>query len=64
VAEGVTGFLVPPKDPKSLAYALEKLIRSPEMRKEMGIASRKRAINLFSTNRVNTEIYAVYQKAR
>ena len=63
VEDGVTGFLVSPKDPKSLAYALEKLIRSPEMRNEMGSAGRKRTLELFSSDRVNTEIFAVYQEA-
>jgi glycosyltransferase involved in cell wall biosynthesis len=62
VVDGVTGFLVPAKDPKSLAYALEKLIRSNEMRIEMGTAARKRAIEFFSISRVNDEIFKIYQQ--
>ena len=43
VEDGVTGFLVPPKDPDALAGALQKLIADPELRRRMGEAGRKKA---------------------
>jgi glycosyltransferase involved in cell wall biosynthesis len=42
VEEGKTGFLVPQKDPVSLANRLEQLIMNPELRIKMGDAGRKR----------------------
>ncbi len=44
VEDGVTGFLVPPKDPEALAQALQKLIDGPELRKKMGRAGREKAL--------------------
>ncbi|WP_456331482.1 glycosyltransferase family 4 protein [Fervidibacter sacchari] len=41
VRDGVNGFLVPVKDPYALADAIETLIRNPDLRRQMGIASRK-----------------------
>jgi len=35
VEDGITGFLVPPKDPGALAEALQKLIEDPELRRRM-----------------------------
>ncbi|MGN6792280.1 MAG: glycosyltransferase family 4 protein [Streptosporangiaceae bacterium] len=40
VADGVTGFLVPPCDQGALASAVSRLARSPELRAAQGVASR------------------------
>lgn len=37
--DGVTGFLVPVRNPPAMAQALEKLIESPELRRKMGQAA-------------------------
>jgi len=42
VVDGETGFLVPPKDAKSIAERLERLISDPDLRRTMGAAGRKR----------------------
>jgi glycosyltransferase involved in cell wall biosynthesis len=42
IAEGETGFLIPPSDPKALAQALARLIENPRLRESMGRASRTR----------------------
>jgi glycosyltransferase involved in cell wall biosynthesis len=42
VVNGTTGLLVPPKDAYALADGLQKLIESPDLRKEMGDQGRKR----------------------
>ena len=63
VTEGENGFLVPAKDPESLKEALLKLINDPDLRTEMGKASREKAVSCFSNEIVNDGIYAVYQKA-
>lgn len=47
VHEGVNGFLVPPRNPEALAEALKRLIRDPELRQQMGAASREIAVREF-----------------
>ena len=42
VVEGVTGFLVPPADPKAISDRLENLARSPALRHQFGHAGRER----------------------
>ncbi len=41
VRDGITGYLVPHRNPKALAEALEKLIRNPEVRSELSENARK-----------------------
>ncbi len=48
VDDGVTGFLIPPKDAIALASALGKLLRNEELRYEMGIRGREKVIQEFS----------------
>jgi len=48
VVDGVTGILVPPRDPNKLAAALVSLIGDPERRRQMGLAARKRAEEHFN----------------
>lgn len=60
VAEGVNGFLVPPRDALALADALDRLISDDKLRKSMGIASRNLAISEFSSERIIAETLVVY----
>lgn len=60
VQDGVNGFLVPAKDARSLADALEKLILSRDLRQRMGKASRNLAQTEFSSQRIIAETLAVY----
>jgi glycosyltransferase involved in cell wall biosynthesis len=43
VAEGETGFLVPPRSTDELALALRRLVESPTLRETLGSAARERA---------------------
>jgi glycosyltransferase involved in cell wall biosynthesis len=43
VRDGVTGRLVPPRDPEAWARACLELLRDPERRREMGAAARAQA---------------------
>jgi len=48
VVDGITGLLVPPRDPDALAQAITRLLRDPDLRDRMGQAGRKRIKRYFS----------------
>ncbi len=48
VEDGYNGFLVPPKNPKALSKAVEKLYLNRDLHKQMAINARKKAIDHFS----------------
>lgn len=51
VLDGVTGVLVPPRDPPALARALEELIRHPARARSLGDEGRRRVVD-FMPDRV------------
>jgi L-malate glycosyltransferase len=61
VSDGVTGFLVPPRDPGALAAALEPLLRDHQLRARMGTAGRSRAEELYGDQRYADEIARLYE---
>lgn len=61
VADGYNGFLVPPNDPPALANALEKLVVDPALREQMGLAGRRRVLEKYTNQIVNSATFAVYQ---
>ena len=63
VRDGITGLLVPAKDAAALAAGLMVLLRDPSLRRKMGEAGRKMAVNEFSTGRVNRDTWQVYAQA-
>lgn len=62
VIDGVTGILVPIKDPAALADAIERLARSPEQRAEMGRRGREKAVSDHSLADVVDRTLAVYSE--
>jgi len=44
VADGITGFLVPPRDPEALARAAARLLEQPELRLRLGRAAAGRVL--------------------
>lgn len=54
-----TGFLVPPRDSKALADAIERLIRNPALRQQLGLAGQRRARE-FDTERVGSRLVDIY----
>jgi glycosyltransferase involved in cell wall biosynthesis len=48
VIEGVTGFLIPPRDSRALAERINKLIALPDLRREMGREGRLRVETEYS----------------
>ena len=65
VVEGVNGFIVPPKDPKALAQAIERYLKlGPGERRHMSLASRRHAEQHYDVRRV-IEVYdQVVSKAK
>lgn len=62
VSDGEDGKLVPSAQPADLARAIEALIRSPETRRTMGEAGRKKAREVFSAERIVSQYEALYRR--
>ncbi len=62
VLEGVTGRLVPPRSPESLAIAIEDLIMRPEERARMGRAGRERVLRYFSLRQQVEGLQNIYTR--
>lgn len=63
IQEGVNGLIVPVHDAPALADALEKLLRDPALRRQMGIAGRAAAEQKFSYQNINQQTFTVCQTA-
>lgn len=62
VREGENGFLVPTRDARALADALETLIRNQGMRRRFGERSRQLAEEQFGFDRVASQVLSLYQE--
>jgi D-inositol-3-phosphate glycosyltransferase len=60
VTDGVTGLLVPPRDPQALAERIRHLLDQPARRRELGAAGVTRARSRYSWARIAAETEAVY----
>jgi glycosyltransferase involved in cell wall biosynthesis len=63
VADGITGLLVPPRDPDALAEAADLLLADRARRLRMGEAARERVVREFSAARMTAEVADVYRRA-
>lgn len=61
VEQGVTGFLVPPHDPPSLADAIVKLLVDRDLAERFGAAGRRRALDHFSLDRMIARTEQLYR---
>ena len=64
VSDGITGRLVPPRDPDALATALVEALESPERRAAWGAAGRRRFEERFTADRMVETTLAVYRELR
>lgn len=60
VAEGATGFLVPPADSEAIASKIELLASDPDLRRRLGAAGRERVANLFSLEQMAKKTEMLY----
>jgi glycosyltransferase involved in cell wall biosynthesis len=61
IRHGAEGMLVDPGHPAQLADALEELITSPELRKRMGLAARRRAEDRYGLEKLRARLGELYQ---
>jgi D-inositol-3-phosphate glycosyltransferase len=64
VEDGVTGCLVPPRDPAALTAALTRLVADPGLRRKLGTAGAARAAARYSWDTIAAETEAVYASVR
>jgi len=62
VVDGVTGRLVPPKDPGALAEAITPLLEDGQRRTALGQAGRERARARYTWDRIAADTERVYEK--
>ncbi|MCG3115115.1 MAG: glycosyltransferase [Candidatus Manganitrophus sp. SA1] len=62
IVEGETGFLVPPRDPETLADRILRLLGDREGGQRMGKAGRERIETTFSLQRMVTETERFYER--
>jgi len=62
VEDGVTGYLVPPKNPEALADKILLLLRDPQMASNIGQAGRKRVEVTFGLDQMVREYQSLYDK--
>src|SRR4051794_4431946 len=61
ILDGITGFLVPPRDPHALALRLQQLLLQPELRIVMGQAARQRVERTFTWDISARRTAALYE---
>lgn len=64
IDDGVTGMLVEPRNPASLAAACIRLLRDEDLRRRIGKAARERAEREFSWSTIAERTCKVYEQAR
>lgn len=62
IQDNETGFLVPPKEPQTLANGIEKLLEDPTRRHQMGEAARVYAWQHFSLDKTVESIQSLYRE--
>ena len=63
IDDGVTGVLVPPKDPHALAEAILRVLGNKDLRSSISKEGNKMVSKRFTLSRMTDEVYAVYEKA-
>jgi glycosyltransferase involved in cell wall biosynthesis len=64
VADGVTGHVVPARNPEKLAEALEHVLTDADLRRRMGAAGQARVLELFSSEVTAAQVSALYDELR
>jgi len=62
VEDGVTGLLVPPRDPAALARAVQRILHNRELAARLGHAGRQRVIERFAIDNVIRQTEQLYER--
>ncbi len=62
VQGGVTGLLVPPRDPAAVSGAVRRLLDDEELRRRLGAAGRRRAVQEYDWARVAARVALAYEE--
>jgi len=62
IRDGENGFLIPEKNPETLAKAIKVLLANPGLRARMGARGREIVVREFSAQRMARQTLAVYQE--
>ena len=62
VTDGLNGLVVAVRDPKALARAIMRLIREPQLRRQIALTARKTVEQHFSTDVLLAETLKVYER--
>jgi glycosyltransferase involved in cell wall biosynthesis len=63
IAPGQTGLVVPPRDPVSLAAAINEILEDPGRRRAMGQKARERVLARHSAARASERLREIYERA-
>jgi glycosyltransferase involved in cell wall biosynthesis len=63
VEDGITGYIVPPRDDRVLAEVVVRLLRDAALRRRMGAAGRRRVETLYGATNVAECTLAAYSRA-
>ena len=61
VEDGMTGYLVKPRDTQALADRLEQLARDPELRRTLGVAGKERVRHRYAVERLIADTDELYR---
>jgi glycosyltransferase involved in cell wall biosynthesis len=61
IDDGVTGFLVPPRNPRALADVLQKLLVDAHLRRRVGSAACEKALREFTSERMLIKTQQIYK---
>ena len=62
ITDGITGFVVPAKNPKAICDAIKRLLNDPEERENMGHQAQLRACNHFSHDACVRQYASLYDR--
>jgi len=60
IEEGVTGYMVPPRDPRALAAAIARMLDDPDTAARLASAGQQRAQRLLDVRVTAAAVLAVY----
>jgi glycosyltransferase involved in cell wall biosynthesis len=64
IVDGITGYLVPPKDPASMANSILKLINDPDNAREMGLRGRQIVEKEFNMTVAISKLENIYVRTK